>query len=93
MSGFESQTSAREPQELAEGDKPPCLHPQHCEDSLNKVDWDTRSGEERLGCRHFSPHHQQWGPSGNVQGETVEAEPPIPSHNPSCLVTASAEQD
>ena len=39
----------------------------HCQDGLNKVVWDTWSGEERLGCCQFSPHHQQGGVSENRQ--------------------------
>ena len=79
--GFKCQPSTREARESAERDKPPCSHLQHCEDGLNRVVWDTKSREERLGCRHFSPHHQQGGDSWNRQGGPQwRWDPPTPSH-------------
>ena len=61
-SGFDSQLSPREAPETVEcknkNQKPKnglLVPTQHCEDCLNRVVWDTRTGEERLGCHHFSP--------------------------------------
>ena len=64
-SGFKSQLSSREAWESVKWDKLPHSHLQHSEDGLNKVVWVIRSMEERLGCRHFSTHHQQGEASGN----------------------------
>ena len=53
----------------------------HCEDDLNRLVWDPWSREERLGCHHFTPHHQQGGASGNNSGGTVEGDPlPAPGN-------------
>ena len=87
---FESQPSTREAQESAERGKPPLLHPWHSEDGSNRVVWDTRSVEERLGCRHFSPHHHQGGSSGIRQrGPQWRRDPPTPNHAPLCRVTTT----
>ena len=56
---------------------------QHCEDGLNRVVWVTQSEEERLGCHHFSSHHQQSGASGTDRGLAVEAEPACTKPHPS----------
>lgn len=43
----------------------PLVQVPHCGSSLNTVVWVIWSGEERLGCQYFSPHHQKVGASEN----------------------------
>ena len=90
--GFESQLNTWEAQETAERNRISLLTPsRHCEDSLDRVVWDTQSEEERLGCCHFSPITNKVGFQGTDIGPTVEVVPtytkPCPSMPGNCVST------
>ena len=67
---------------------------EHCEDSLNRVVWDTRSREERLGVAIFLPITNKVGLQAMDSRTTVRQDLPTPNHAPLHLVAVSPlEQD
>ena len=66
--------------------------PRHCEDGLNRVACDTRSGEQRLGWHHCSPHYHMVGLQGWDSRATGDRDPIPQTLTAPHLLTADPQE-